>query len=51
MNLTLLSRQWFQQKCDVAAHKYKLQFDVGGVLKKLQSLSMDEKEWEKEDLN
>ena len=51
MNLTLLCRQWFQQKCDMATHKYKLQFDIGGVLKKLKSLSMDEKEWEKEDLN
>ena len=51
MNLTLLSKQWFQQKCEMAAHKYKLQFDVGGVLKKLKSLSMDEREWEKEDLN
>jgi hypothetical protein len=35
----------------MATHKYKLQFDVGVVLKKLKSLSMDEKEWEKEDLN
>jgi hypothetical protein len=34
MNLMLLSRQWFQQKCNMAIHKYKLQFDVGGVLKK-----------------
>jgi len=51
MNLTLLCRQWFQQKCDMATHKYKLQFDVGDVFKKLKSLSMDEKEWEKEDLN
>jgi hypothetical protein len=40
-----------QQKCDVATQKYKLKFDVGGVFKKLKSLSMDEKEWVKEELN
>ena len=52
MNLTLPNKQWFQQKCDMAAHKYKLQFDVGGLFKKkLKSLSMGENEWEKEDLN
>ena len=44
MNLMQFSRQWSQQKCDVATHRYKLQFDVRGVLKKLKSLSVDEKE-------
>jgi hypothetical protein len=36
-NLMLLGRQLFQQKCDMATYKHKLQFDVGDVLKKLSN--------------